>query len=298
MIDLSKANIQNINTYNQNINADILRIDKINSVVSGNKWFKLKYHLEEIKKNNYKTILTFGGAYSNHIVATAFTANQLSLKSIGVIRGEESINLSHTLKDCLNYGMKLKFISRTDYKNSHKDNFIKDLNKEFGNFYLIPEGGAGELGRLGAEDILKLCNYKKYTHIICAIGTGTMFLGIANASNITQNVIGIPVLKEMSNFLEQNKMNFKDIKKIDYCKIFPDYHFGGYAKKNNQLLEFMNNLYKENDIPTDFVYTSKLLYAFFDLLKHNYFPDNSNILLIHSGGLQGNLSLNSGLLDY
>lgn len=298
MIDLSKANIQKINLPNDYINADILRIDKINEIVSGNKWFKLKYHLDHIEKNKYKTILTFGGSYSNHLVATAYTAKQLSLNSIGIIRGEEPKNLSHTLKDCLDYGMKLKFITRAEYKSKDTNDFISRLKQSFDDFYLIPEGGYSELGRLGAEDIIRLCDHKKYTHIMCAIGTGTMFLGIANASNLNQEIIGIPVLKEMEDFLLQNNKYFKDQKKIEYCKIFTNYHFGGYAKKDSILLNFMNHLYNEQNIPTDFVYTGKLTYAFFDLFKKRYFPKDSSVLLIHSGGLQGNLSLKKNELNF
>lgn len=295
MIDLNKANIHNLILKDKYINADVLRIDKIHNVVSGNKWFKLKNHIQKVKDENHNTILTFGGAYSNHIVATAYTAKEMNLNSIGIIRGEEPKKLSKTLKDCKSYGMNLKFISRSEFKERESTEFINNLKTEFGDFYIIPEGGSGKLGRLGAEDIIKLCDYKKYTHIMCAIGTGTMFFGIANSSCKNQEIIGIPVLKGMNDFLERNKELFTDNQTYNRSKIFSEYHFGGYAKQNKELLDFMNQLYKNNNLPTDFVYTAKLLYSFYDLLNRNYFPNGSNVLIIHSGGLQGNETLSDYL---
>ena len=289
-INLEEVITQNIFSEN-NTNADILRLDKIHPVISGNKYFKLKYNLKEAIDKGYKTVITYGGAYSNHIVATAYWGKINNLKTVGIIRGEESLNMSHTLQDSIKYGMQLKFISRTDYKNKDNFEFIQYLENEFGNFYLIPEGGDNHLGRLGSKEILALTDSQKYTHIISAIGTGTMYFGLVNASNLKQKIIGIPVLKGMVNFLNNNLEKIGNPEKLEYCQIIDNYHFGGYAKKNQELIDFMNDFYRKTNIPTDFVYTAKLIYAFFDLVKNNYFPDNSNILLIHSGGLQGNLSL-------
>jgi 1-aminocyclopropane-1-carboxylate deaminase len=208
--------------------ADILRLDKIHPVISGNKWFKLKYHLEYANQNGFKTILTFGGYYSNHIVATALAAKNAGLKSIGVIRGERPKQISHTLKDAEEYGMQLVFISREDYKRKETENYEK-----FGNPYIIPEGGAGLLGIKGCKEILSLTDVQNYSHILCATGTGTMYFGIVNSSTPGQKIIGVPVLKGMNNFIEQNSHLFKNQEKKADCLIFPDYHFGGYANANN-----------------------------------------------------------------
>ncbi|MEK7433637.1 MAG: pyridoxal-phosphate dependent enzyme [Cyanobacteriota bacterium] len=295
--NLNNMYLENINLEELNskkVNADILRIDKIHEVVSGNKIFKLKYYVEDCIKNNYDTILTFGGCYSNHIVASAFAIKELNLKSIGVIRGEKPTELSHTLKSAQEYGMQLEFFSRSDYrKKTEKIDFLKE---KFGDVYIIPEGGSGLLGIKGAKEILDLVDIEKYTHILCAMGTGTTYMGIVNSSKKEQIIIGIPVLKGFSDLL--NNEDFSSIKeeKKEYCKIFYDYHFGGYAKKNQELLDTMNNFFRETNIKTDFVYTGKLVYAFLDLLKKDYFNKESNVLLIHSGGLQGNLSLKDELI--
>ncbi|MBC7472663.1 MAG: 1-aminocyclopropane-1-carboxylate deaminase/D-cysteine desulfhydrase [Candidatus Sericytochromatia bacterium] len=277
--------------------ADILRIDKIHPIISGNKWFKLKYNIESALEQKCNTILTFGGAYSNHIIAVATLANELGLKSIGIIRGEEPRELSHTLKSAKENAMQLNFISREDFKNRSSENYYKSLVDIYGDFYLIPEGGASAEGRKGTEEILSLVNYKKYSHIMCSIGTGTMYIGVVNSSEKEQQIIGIPALKGMVDLLDQYSLFIKEEKK-DSCKIFYDYHFGGYAKKNPELINFMNYFFEKNNIPTDFVYTAKLLYAFYDLLKKDYFPKNSKILIIHSGGLQGNISLPANTLNF
>lgn len=194
--------------------------------------------------------------------------------------------------------MQLKFISRNEFKARENLEFINNLKNEFGDFYLIPEGGASEYGIKGSKEILKLTDYQSYSHILCAIGTGTMYFGLVNSSDLTQKVIGIPVLKGMENFLEDNISKIENIEKMAYCQILADYHFGGYAKKNNQLIDFINDFYQKTNIPTDFVYTGKLTYALTDLVKKDFFPSGSKILLIHSGGLQGNLSLDKSVLNF
>lgn len=277
--------------------ADVLRLDKIHPVISGNKWFKLKYHLEEALQTGHTSILTFGGAYSNHIIAAAYAAREAGLKSTGVIRGEEPKQLSHTLQAAKLFGMHLEFISREEYKRKTENTYEKFISR-LENPYVIPEGGASDAGRKGCKEILQLADYHKYTHLLCAIGTGTMYLGLVNSAKLTQKVAGITVLKGMRNLLDEYGGLIENPEKNNYCKIFYEYHFGGYAKKTVELLEFMNNFYLQTGIPTDFVYTGKLMFAFMDLLGKDYFPEGSNILLIHSGGLQGNLSLPAGTLIF
>jgi len=277
--------------------ADVLRLDKIHPVISGNKWFKLKYNLEEAKKQGKSKILTFGGYYSNHIIATALAARQHGLKATGIIRGEEPKKLSHTLLQAQEFGMNLKFFSRKDYDNKADDNY-REIRETFSDAFIIPEGGANPDSRKGAGEILQLTDAGKYSHILCATGTGTMFTGLADASRLNQKIIGITVLKVMVNLMEQYGLLLDNPEKRHFCKILYDYSFGGYAKKTPELISFMNELYEQTGVPTDFVYTGKLFYAFTDLLKQDYFPPGSNILMIHSGGLQGNLSLPEGTLKF
>jgi len=288
--DISKAKIDKVALSfieKKEIEIDMLRLDKIHPVISGNKWFKLKYHLENYYSGNYQGILTFGGAWSNHIVAVACTCNLQKIKCTGIIRGEKPGKLSLTLQDAVNYQMDLKFISREKYKRKNAADILKEIKIEFPEYYIIPEGGAGDDGEKGASEILNLVNKNNYSHFACAIGTATMFNGITNTLNLNQLAIGIPVLKGLN-----------DYPKYSTSKIFPEYHFGGYAKANAELFSFMNDFYTQTKIPTDFVYTGKLAFAVCNLVKKDFFPKASKILIIHSGGLQGNLSLPKGTLIF
>ena len=275
------------------LQAAVLRLDKMHPVVSGNKWFKLHYHLEHARKNASFTIITFGGAYSNHIVAAAYACMQQGFKSIGIIRGEKPAALSHTLRAAKDYGMELQFVTREAYAQKPESERIQQILSRYGKFYVIPEGGSGEEGIRGCRDILQLADSSTYTHIMCSIGTGTMFYGLAQSLNQGQQLIGIPVLKIGSDsaLLKSINTSLRELKLSDSCNILLKYDFGGYAKKTPQLLDFMNNFFLRTGIPTDFVYTGKLLFAFSHLVESNYFPPESNVLIVHSGGLQGNASL-------
>ncbi|MCU7552474.1 pyridoxal-phosphate dependent enzyme [Chitinophagaceae bacterium LB-8] len=274
------------------LKASVLRLDMVHPVVSGNKWYKLKEYLKEAKEQRKSTIVTFGGAFSNHIVATAAACKSFGIESIGIIRGERPKNLSNTLQDALAFGMHLIFLSREEYK---KKSIPQELytKHEYEKLYFVNEGGYGYLGMLGAASIIEDADIKSYTHLLTAVGTGTTLAGLLKASQPYQELIGISVMKNnfsLNNSVEQlipDKSNFK---------ILHDFHFGGYAKSPSELLNFMNQWYLQTGIPSDFVYTGKLFYAFEQLVARNFFPSNSNILLIHSGGLQGNRSLPEGSL--
>ncbi len=269
-----------------NVQLDILRLDKLHPVISGNKWFKLKYYLQDAKHKEYNTIATFGGAFSNHIIATACACNKAGLKSIGIIRGERPAILSDTLLMAEQYGMELWFVSRSAYEDK------ETIKKDFKNVYWIAEGGYGNLGAQGTKEILSFCNEpEKYAHIVCAVGTGTMMAGIIQSVNPKQTVIGISVMKGNYSLMEkvETLLNVEDINKS--YRIIHDYHFGGYAKHPPGLIQFMNDIWQHHQLPTDIVYTAKTFYAAQQLIINNTIPEGSNVLLIHSGGLQGNLSL-------
>jgi 1-aminocyclopropane-1-carboxylate deaminase len=275
---------------------DALRLDLLHPIVSGNKWFKLKEYLKDAKEKNKKVLVTFGGAYSNHIVATAAAAQMQNFKSIGIIRGEKPPVLSHTLSSAKDYGMDLFFALREDYK-------LKTIpNEIFNNFtsedmYIIPEGGYGEKGMLGAAGILSQNETSFYSHIITAVGTGTTLAGITLHSLHSQKTIGISVLK--NNFsLQQEVETLLPVEKHKSFQLLHDYHCGGYAKYTDKLLLFMNELYSTTGIPTDFVYTGKAFFALADLVAKGYFSLNDKVLIIHTGGLQGNFSLPKGTLIF
>ena len=288
--DLKKITTDEIQVpflQNKNVQLDVLRLDKIHPVISGNKWFKLKYHLDNFNAGNYNGIITFGGAWSNHIVATACACYLQKIKCTGIIRGERPEQLSATLLEAANYEMDLKFISRDRYAQKNSNEFLESIKKEFPGHYIIPEGGAGKEGEKGAGEIIQYADGKNYTHIACAIGTGTMFNGIKQAASSNQKILGIVVLKGWKVENETNN-----------TEMFLNYHFGGYAKYNLALINFMNEFFRLTNIPTDFVYTGKLAFALFDLIKKDHFPPGSKILMIHSGGLQGNDSLQKGSLIF
>ena len=276
-----------------NARLDVLRLDKFHEVISGNKWFKLKYYLSDAKQKNCDTIGTFGGAFSNHIVATAFACHEEGLKCIGIIRGEEPAVLSHTLQTAKSYGMQLEFVTRALYNDT---NVIKEA---FENVYWIEEGGYGANGVKGAKEILDFCNEPgKYSHIICAVGTGTMMAGIIQAVNLNQTVIGVSVMKGNYTLTEKVEALLQTTDKHKSYSIEQDYHFGGYAKHPPELIEFMNEVWKQHQLPTDIVYTSKTFYGVQQMIINNTIPEDSNVLMIHSGGLQGNFSLPEKTLDF
>ena len=274
------------------VTADVLRLDKIHSLISGNKWFKLRYYLEDAKQQGKKTIITFGGAWSNHILATAAACALYNFDCIGIIRGEESEKLSPTLVQAKKLNMQLVFISREDYAAKKIPAEVADEDH-----YLIKEGGFGMNGADGAATILDFCDKEKYTHIACAAGTGTMIAGLIKAATLQQQLIGISVLKNNMKLEENVQSLLPDNHKKEFL-LLHKYHFGGYAKHTPALITFMNDFFQLTNIPTDFVYTARLFYGINDLLHAGFFEPGCSILLIHSGGLQGNSSLSKGTLIF
>jgi 1-aminocyclopropane-1-carboxylate deaminase len=275
---------------------DVLRLDLIHPVVSGNKWFKLKEYLQLAKQSEKTTLITYGGAYSNHIVATVAAANMHGLKSAGIIRGEEPASWSPTLSAAKEYGMQLFFTSRENYRQ-------KTIPPEIFNSFdetesiVIPEGGYGQLGALGAKDILLQTVAAGYSHIVTAVGTGTTLAGLALAVLPHQQVIGIPVLKNAFSLEEEIKALLPPEKNASF-QLINDYHFGGYAKRSATVISFMNDFYDKTGIPTDFIYTGKTFLGVFNLFEKGYFTSSDKVLLLHTGGLQGNLSLPKGTLIF
>jgi 1-aminocyclopropane-1-carboxylate deaminase len=285
---LQNCPIQELNGFSGNtITVDILRLDLLHPVVSGNKWFKLRYYLEEAISQHKTNIATFGGAYSNHIVATAFAAKEAGLQSTGYIRGDATTAPSPTLLQAMDLGMKIIFISREDYQ--HKEPIIEIHNTA--ETYWIKEGGYGITGAKGAATILTIANTEKYSHILCATGTGTMMAGLIKAAKPRQEIIGVSVLKNHLSLEAEVRTLLDEAENEKVFSFLHGYHFGGYAKHPQSLISFMHEFWETWQIPTDIVYTSKLMFAAKDMLQKNYFGPESRLLIIHSGGLQGNRSL-------
>lgn len=260
--------------------------------ISGNKFRKLKYNLIEADNQGKNVLLTFGGAFSNHIAALAAAGNEFGFKTIGVIRGEEiinKINENPTLSFARSCGMQFHFVSREAYRNKENLDFIENLKSMFGDFYLVPEGGTNALAIKGCEEILTE-NDKKFDYICTAVGTGGTISGIIKSSTENKKVIGFSALKgtfqtsEVVKYTSKNNFIITD----DYC-------FGGYAKIDSDLVRFINEFKEKTGIPIDPVYTGKMMFGIFDLLKKGYFKENSSILAIHTGGLQGISGMNQFL---
>ncbi|MDM1345399.1 1-aminocyclopropane-1-carboxylate deaminase/D-cysteine desulfhydrase [Myroides marinus] len=280
------------NVYNEQLNIElprgitifVKREDLLHEEVSGNKFRKLKYNILKAKELGYSKLLTFGGAYSNHIAATAAAGRICGIETIGIIRGEEledNYAGNATLTKAVNDGMQLGFMTRTEYRQKADEVVIDKLKQKYGEFYLVPEGGTNEEAIRGTEEILKEEDYT-FDYVCTAVGTGGTIAGIINSSRDNQTIIGFPALK--GDFL------YEDIRKFvtnSNWQLVLDYHFGGYAKYNEELLSFLRQLYKDTGILFDPIYNGKMIYGVLEEIKKGKFKDNSRILVIHTGGVQG-----------
>ena len=289
-----KPPIQAIPSFGLFQKVDLLRLDLLHPIVSGNKFYKLRYYIEFALAKGVSTVASFGGPYSNHIVALAYTAKEAGLKSIGYIRTNADEPMTPSLKEAKAYGMELVYSGRTDFQS--KKEAILQSSEANTDCYFIDEGGYGIVGAKGAATILTENNTTQYDYIICAVGTGTMLAGIINAADPRQKIIGIPVLKNEGSIESEINALLED--KNRRYTLLHQFHQGGYAKTNPMMLDFMNRLWDAEKIPTDIVYTSKLLFGVGQLIKENYFEKDASILVIHSGGLQGNRSLPEGSLKF
>ena len=280
---------QKIELENAAVHLFIKREDLNHPLISGNKFRKTKYNLLQAKAQNKDTLLTFGGAFSNHIAAVAYAGKEYGFSTIGVIRGEElgeCIATNPTLLFAQECGMKFDLVSREDYKKKESLDFEEKLKSKWGDFYLLPEGGTNELAVKGCEEILTEDD-DGFDFVCCAVGTGGTISGIINCSKSSQQVLGFPALK--GDFLSNEIRKF--VKKENW-RLISDYHFGGYGKISPELVHFINNFYEKHKIPLDPIYTGKMVFGVMDMIRNNYFPENSKILLIHTGGLQGILGMN------
>lgn len=274
------------------ISVYVKREDLIHPFISGNKFRKLKYNLLQAQSEGKTRLLTFGGAFSNHIAAVAAAGKEFNFETIGVIRGDElssKIDENPTLAFAQECGMHFDFVSREKYRTKDTLSFIDELKEAYGDFYLLPEGGTNALAVKGCEEILTVAD-SSFSHVCCAVGTGGTISGIINSVLPSQKIIGFPALKGL--FLSD------DIRKFvtnEHWELVHDYHFGGYGKINEDLIRFINWFYQETNIPLDPIYTGKMMYGLFDLINKGYFPKEAKILVIHTGGIQGIEGMNDRL---
>lgn len=274
---------------NKGVELAVMRLDLIHAGVSGNKFFKLRYNLAQAKLENQTTLLTFGGAYSNHIYATAVAAKETGFQSIGILRGEPTLPLNPTLAHAKSLGMQFHYLDREAYRIKNSPAFLQELVDKFGRFYMIPEGGTNALAIKGTGEILSKTT-ENFTHITASIGTGGSFAGLASTLPPSQHLVGFSALKgafihsEITRLLTDNQ-----IKSSSHLEINTSYHFGGYGKYTSELIDFMWEFYENFGLITDPIYTGKLAFGVWDMILHDQFTASSKILLIHSGGLQGNV---------
>ena len=291
-MNFPKSSNQKISIENTTVSLYIKREDLLHPLMSGNKFRKLKYNLAQAKEENKETLLTFGGAFSNHILAVAAAGNEYGFNTIGIIRGEELKDKfldNPTLKKAQELGMMFEFVSRETYREKSSSKFIESLIAKFGDIYVIPEGGTNSLAVRGCEEILDSTD-EIFDYICCPVGTGGTISGLINCSKGSQQVLGFPALK--GDFLREDICKFAS--KSNW-NLITDYHFEGYGKVSEELIRFINEFYHNHKIPLDPVYTGKMAFGVLDLISKNYFPENSKILMIHTGGLQGIAGMNKVL---
>ena len=275
----------------------VKRLDLLHPHVQGNKWYKLKYNIDRALASEHKTLLTFGGAWSNHIYATAAAGKLAGLRTIGIIRGEEPSDYSNTLRFAKEQGMELKFVSRLDYEERATEEFKAWLHDEYGSFHLVPEGGSNYYGVNGCMEILTTADLQTYSHVACACGTGATLAGMLLGSKSQSQFIGFSALKG-GDFLRDEV-----VKHIEYFlmdrelaeeyrsqfTIETDYHFGGYGKWNEELISFIQQIEREHSLPLDQVYTGKAFFGLLKKIEDGEFEQGNKVLFIHTGGLQGRL---------
>ncbi|SDE01793.1 1-aminocyclopropane-1-carboxylate deaminase/D-cysteine desulfhydrase, PLP-dependent ACC family [Dyadobacter soli] len=266
----------------------IKRDDLIHPTVSGNKWRKLKYNLLEAKARSETAVLTFGGAYSNHLYATAAAGNALGLKTIGIVRGLELENKENaTLQFCRERGMQLHFVTREEYRQRNSKDYLKHISNRFDRPYLIPEGGTTALALKGVAEMVyevrdQLGSLPDF--IATAVGTGGTAAGILSAG---ANALAFSALKGGDFLRDDISELLNECKTPGNLALLTDYHFGGYAKWNNELLAFMQDFRAEFGIQLEQVYTAKMFYGLFDLIQKGYFKAGTTVVAVHTGGLQG-----------
>lgn len=285
--------MNSISLPQSNVKLNVLRLDLLHPIIQGNKFYKLKYNLAFAKEHQLN-ILTFGGAHSNHIIATAIACKKENIPSIGIIRGNSFKYESHTIATARENGMQVIFTEREEFRmlcSLNQMELQNKLQKDYNiksNLHIIPEGGTNELGIKGASEIL--CNIKNdYDIFCCPVGTGGTITGIINSLNNQKEVIGFSSLKDQYLTTEVTELSKN---KYSNWKISYDYHFGGYAKWNHELIDFINLFKKDYQIPLCPIYTGKMMYGIFDLIQKSYFKENTKILAIHTGGLQGVIGFN------
>lgn len=267
------------------------RDDLLHPLVSGNKWRKLKYNLLAAREQGFAQLLTFGGAYSNHLYATAAAGEVFGFGTIAIVRGDELAQQprNKTLAFCEVSGMHLHFVSRAGYRRRAEPNYVAELLERFGPCYVLPEGGTNDLALRGTAEILpEITRQLGHTpdYVACAVGTGGTVAGLASSATSATEVLGVVVLKGVSS-LPSVCLSSTCEQPGNCLRLHTNYHFGGYAKTTPELLNFIRSVEQRTGVSLEQVYTGKLLYAIYDLARQGYFLKNATVVAVHTGGMQG-----------
>ncbi|SRR5258708_1937625 len=291
MISYSETPIQEIQadwTKKAGVKLFIKREDLNHPFASGNKWWKLKYNLKEARKSGLEKLLTFGGAFSNHIIAVAAAAKEMGLESVGIIRGEETLPLNAVLSFAKSQGMALHYFDRDTYRRKAESEVAEGLRRKFGPFYLIPEGGTNSLALKGCAELARALSDIEFDYLCLPVGTGGTMAGLAVGLENKTKLIGFSILKNGSYLNQEIKTMCYDYSGNIFSnwRIETGYHFGGYAKSDVQLLSFIKSFQHNYSLPLEPVYSGKMMFGVVDLMSKGFFDRGSAILVLHTGGLQ------------
>ena len=288
-VDESKIFIQDVPHFgSEEQQISMLRLDAMHPIISGNKWYKLQYNLEAAIQQHCAGILTFGGAFSNHLIATAAAAQANKIESIGIVRGipEDQNKPNFVLQQCQEYGMKLVFISREEYAQKDSLAFLEQLNKEYPQYYIITAGGANEAGRKGMQEMIRYIP-NTFDYMLLSVGSGTTFAGLRNVIPTHQHLLGFAPMKGGGYLTEEIKRHIQSGQDVHW-EITDRFHFGGFGKITEEVINFMLEFEQQYGFKLDRVYTAKMMLGLKQLLSENAFPTKAKILCIHTGGLTGN----------
>lgn len=269
---------------------DCLRLDSVHPFISGNKWYKLKHHLISAIESGQKKLLSFGGAHSNHLHALAYAGRVLNIPTTGIVRGEAAHALTATLEDCVKWGMQLYWLNRLDYRHLAPTEHCQSLRPKYPDSWIIPEGGEGEPGVRGVRELFSTLfetGQLEYDYIICPVGSGATLAGIASANIGRARCIGFSALKGAYDLESRIEHNLKCAAHVNHWQLCHQYHFGGFAKVNNRLTDFISEVYQQHNLLLDPVYTGKALYGLVERLRQKRLPADARMLFVHTGGLQG-----------
>jgi len=275
------------------------RIDLVHPVISGNKWYKMKYNIEKMIDEGNDTLLTFGGAFSNHIHATAAAGKAFGFRTIGLIRGEEHLPLNQTLQSAVDNGMKIYYVDRTTFRLRESEKFLDDLKNKYGDVFILPLGGTNNIALKGCAEIVNNIDVD-YNYICSASGSGGTFAGIVAGLNGSKKGIAFPALKSggfLKDVIEDLVFDYTG-NKYQNWDLNTDYHFGGFAKLTKELVEFTKEFEKLNKFKLDYIYTNKMMFGIAELIRSGYFKSEETIIAIHSGGLQGNLGMQNRINQF